>query len=99
METGARIGEALNLSVEDIHEGFVVFYTHKSQYGSRIPRKVPYDTSRLKVLSLSASVGKKSRGFWKSISGNLGRSIGTGTIFAIDTLQNYLRTECQFLRL
>ncbi|MCE5249406.1 site-specific integrase [bacterium] len=48
METGARIGEALNLLPEDIHDGFVVLYTRKSQYESWIPRKVPYDTSRLR---------------------------------------------------
>lgn len=48
MDTGARISEAIRFDPKDIYDGFVVLHTRKSLHGSLIPRKVPYDTDRLR---------------------------------------------------
>jgi len=41
METGARIGEALRLSKNDILEDSIVLYTRKSKNSNLTPRKIP----------------------------------------------------------
>ena len=41
LETGARIGEALRFTGNDIGEGFVTLYTRKNRRGELTPRKVP----------------------------------------------------------
>ena len=39
--TGARIGECVNLTYEDVHEEYVTLYTRKSQNSRRTPRHIP----------------------------------------------------------
>jgi len=52
LETAARIGECINLLVDDVHDSYVVLHTHKSVNSNNTPRKVP----RPKSLDISGLV-------------------------------------------
>ncbi len=41
LTTGCRIGESLNLLVDDVFDEFVVLYTRKSANSNKVPRRVP----------------------------------------------------------
>ena len=40
-ETAARVGEAIGLDYEDVHEGHVVLYSRKNRNSAKLPRFVP----------------------------------------------------------
>ena len=40
-QTGARIGECINLEYKDVHRDYITLYTRKSQNSQRTPRHVP----------------------------------------------------------
>jgi integrase len=41
LETGVRIGEAINFTYENIHSDYIVIYTRKSRNSNQTPRKLP----------------------------------------------------------